>query len=149
MESTLLPNQYVLIDKLTPRWAPYARGDIVVIDPPADYAFSRGVPFIKRVIGLPGDHVELEGGKVLVNGTAIDEPYVFSEDGVQQPTTPTSGVSEWIVPDGQLLVMGDHREASADSRVFGPIEISHVLGRAFVRYWPLDTFGVLPSPAYD
>lgn len=147
MEPTLLPEQYVLIDKLTPRWAPYSRGDVVVIDPPADYAFSRGVPFIKRVIGLPGDRVELRDGRVLVNGTVLEEPYVFSEGGVQQPTDPTGGGSEWLVPQGQLLVMGDHRGASADSRVFGPVEITHVLGRAWLRYWPIDSFEILTSPA--
>jgi len=148
MEPSLLPNQYVLIDKLTPRWAPYGRGDIVVIDPPEDFAQSRGIPFIKRVVGLPGDRVELKDGKVLVNGTALDEPYVFTEGGVRQPTDPIGGGSTWIVPTDQLFVMGDHRGASADSRVFGPVDISHVLGRAWLGYWPIDRFGVLPAATY-
>jgi signal peptidase I len=148
MEPTVLPDQYVLIDKLTPRWASYARGDIVVIDPPDDFAISPGVPFIKRVIGLPGDRVELRDGKVLINGTALDEPYVFTQGGERQPTEPTGGASTWLVPSGQLLVMGDHRGASADSRVFGPVDISHVLGRAWLRYWPLDAFGILPATRY-
>jgi len=73
METTLEPNQYVLVDKLTPRWAPYGRGDIVVLDPPAAYQRD-GTPFIKRVIGLPGDRVQLVDGAVVVNGTALDEP---------------------------------------------------------------------------
>lgn len=148
MEPNVLADQYVLIDKLTPRWAPYARGDIVVIDPPEDFAQSRGVPFIKRVIGLPGDHVELRDGQVVVNGSVLDEPYVYAVGGVRQSTDPTGGPSEWVVPTGQLLVMGDHRGASADSRVFGPVEITHVLGRAWLRYWPIDAFGILPAAKY-
>jgi signal peptidase I len=146
MEPSVLPDQYVLLDKLTPHWAPYSRGDIVVIDPPAEFAVPDRIPFIKRVIGLPGDVVELKDGKVLVNGTPLDEPYVFAEGGVRQATEPTGGISRWLVPPGQLLVMGDHRGSSSDSRVFGPVEIAHVLGRAWLRYWPLDAFGILPAP---
>jgi signal peptidase I len=149
MESTVLPNQYVLIDKLTPHWAAYARGDIVVLNPPSQYSGSNGVPFIKRVIGLPGDHVQLTDGKVYVNGTALDEPYVLTDGGVRETTDPApGGASEWLVPQGELLVMGDHRQNSADSRVFGPIEISQVIGRAWLRYWPIDAFGILPTPSY-
>lgn len=149
MEATVLPDQYVLIDKLTPHWAPYARGDIVVLTPPSQYPDPDGIPFIKRVIGLPGDRIELRDGTVYVNDTALDEPYVFTEDGIRQPTDPTGGgASEWLVPDGDLFVMGDHRQESADSRVFGPVEISQVIGRAWLRYWPIDTFGVLPASSY-
>jgi len=149
MESSVLPDQYFLIDKLSPHWAAYARGDIVVLEPPSTYAGPNGEPFIKRVIGVAGDHVELRDGAVYVNGSALDEPYVFSEDGVRQTTDPTgSGVTEWFVPDGELLVMGDHRHQSADSRSFGPVEISNVIGRAWLRYWPLDAFGMPPAPVY-
>ncbi len=150
MENTLLPEQYVLVDKLTPRWSPYTRGDIVVFDPPETWASGGGVPFIKRVIGLPNDKVELKDGLVFVNDVELDEPYLYPNDGGEaQPTEPTvGGASEWIVPAGELLVMGDHRQDSADSRTFGPIEISHVIGRAWLRYWPFDTFGVLPTPSH-
>lgn len=149
METTLLPDQYVLVDKLTPHWAPYTRGDIVVFNPPESWTAGNGVPFIKRIIGLPGDKVELKDGVVYVNGTALDEPYIFKDSGVPQTTEPAAGgASEWLVPDGDLLVMGDHRQDSADSRSFGPIPISHVIGRAWLRYWPFDTFGILPRPAH-
>ena len=149
METTLLPDQYVLVDKLTPRWAPYTRGDIVVFDPPETWASGGNVPFIKRVIGLSGDTVELRNGKVYVNDVELDEPYVFREGGVQAPTDPQAGgATEWLVPAGQLIVMGDNRQDSADSRSFGPIEVGHVIGRAWLRYWPFDTFGVLPTPAH-
>jgi len=150
MENTLLPGQYVLVDKLTPRWTPYSRGDIVVFQPPASWAAeTNGVPLIKRVIGLPGDDVALRAGKVYVNGAKLDEPYLFGEDGAAQPTEPASeGQSEWVVPDGDLFVMGDHRENSADSRTFGPIDLGLVVGRAWLRYWPVSSFGVLPKPTY-
>jgi signal peptidase I len=149
METTVLPDQYVLIDKLTPHWASYARGDIVVLQPPAAYEPANGVPFIKRVIGLPHDTVELRDGKVYVNDVRLDEPYVNREDnGDPQSTDPQAAGTRWVIPDGQLLVMGDNRENSADSRSFGPIEVTHVIGRAWLRYWPFDVFGVLPVPKH-
>jgi signal peptidase I len=150
METTLLPEQYVLVDKLTPRWAPYGRGDIVVFDPPETWASGGGVPFIKRVIGVEGDTVEIREGLVYVNNVLLDEPYLYAnDDGDAEPTEPTvGGQRKWIVAPGQLLVMGDHRQDSADSRTFGPIEVSHVIGRAWLRYWPFDTFGVLPTPTH-
>jgi len=149
MEMTLLPDQYVLVDKLTPHWAPYTRGDIIVFNPPATWAEGGDVPFIKRIVGLPGDHVELRDGKVFVNGIELNEPYIFVDPGVPLTTEPQpGGASEWLVPDGDLLVMGDHRNQSADSRVFGPVPISSVIGRAWLRYWPFDTFGILPTPAH-
>lgn len=150
METTLMPDQYVLVDKLTPRWAPYQRGDIVVFDPPETWSTGgTNVPFIKRVIGLPGDTIQLRDGLVYVNDVELNEPYIYLENGVPQATNPQAGgATEWVVPDGQLLVMGDHRENSADSRTFGPIEIRHVIGRAWLRYWPFDTFGILEHPSY-
>ena len=149
METTLLPDQYVLVDKLTPHWAPYHRGDIIVFEPPNTFSAGGGVPFIKRVIGLPGDTVELRDGSVSVNGLKLDEPYIFKDNGVPQTTEPEgTGVTLWHVPVDELLVLGDHRHVSSDSRTFGPIEIAHVIGRAWLRYWPVDTFGTLPAPTY-
>jgi signal peptidase I len=150
MEVTLLPDQYVLVDKLTPRWAPYARGDIVVFDPPESWSPQGSVPFIKRIIGLPNDTVKLRDGKVYVNDVLLDEPYINTDgDGNPQTTdAQPGGSSEWVIPEGQLLVMGDNRQNSADSRSFGPIEVTHVIGRAWLRYWPFDRFGVLPTPRH-
>lgn len=146
MENTVMPDQYLLIDKLTPRWAPYTRGNIIVFDPPDSE--PSGVPFIKRVIGLPGDRVELREGLVYVNGVKLDEPYLFKVGDVAQKSLPEDGETSWTVPAGDLFVMGDHRQSSSDSREFGPIEISHVIGRAWLRYWPVDTFGTLSTPTY-
>ena len=150
MENTLQPGQYVLVDKLTPRWSAYARGEIVVFDPPPSWAAeTNGVPLIKRVIGLPGDRIELRNGSVYVNDVKLAEPYLFAQGGAAQPTGPApDGQSEWLVPAGDLFVMGDHRQNSADSRTFGPIERGLVVGRAWLRYWPINTFGVIQKPTY-
>ena len=148
METTLLPNQYVLVDKLSPRWSPYERGDIVVFDAPGEFRTEGGAPLIKRVIGLPGDRIDLQDGFVLVNGTQIDEPYLFARNGEPGPTRPSNGTTSWTVSDDELFVLGDHRTVSADSREFGPIEVSRVLGRALLRYWPIDAFGTLSRPDY-
>ena len=150
MERTLLPEQYVLVDKLSPRWDTYGIGDIIVFTPPDSWSQGSQVPFIKRVIGVAGDEVELREGLVYVNGVQLDEPYIFMDDvGVPQETLPApGGATRWLVPSGEIFVMGDHRQNSADSRNFGPIQAEHVVGRAWLRYWPFDTFTVLPVPTY-
>ncbi len=146
MERTLEPEQYVLVDKLTPRFDTYKRGDIVVFTPPEDWVGEDGTPFIKRVIGVGGDSVEFRDGAVLINGTRIEEPYVYEVDGRPQDTNAPQ--ESWLVPDGELFLMGDHRSDSADSRAFGPVQVGQVIGRAWLRYWPFDTFGVLQTPTY-
>jgi signal peptidase I len=151
MERTLEPDQYVLVDKLTPRFDPYKRGDIVVLEPPTEWADEYHTPFIKRVIGMPGDRVEIRAdGFVYVNGNRLDEAgYTYRDDaGQNEPTMPLTDEASWTIPAGDLFVMGDHREASADSRAFGPIAETSVVGRAFLRYWPASTFGILARPAY-
>jgi len=122
MERTLEPGQFVLVDKLTPRWDDYSRGDVVVFNPPETWT-ADPTPFIKRVIGLPGETVEVrDDGNVYVNGIMLDEAYTYDNDeGVTEPTEVAPDQTRWVVPAGQLFVMGDHRQRSADSRVFGPI----------------------------
>jgi signal peptidase I len=148
MERTLEPDQYVLVDKLTPRFDSYDRGDIIVFTPPADWVEEDGTPFIKRVIGVGGDTVEIREGAVYIDGVRIDEPYVYDVDGVSQPTNAPLDRERWSIPEGELFLMGDHRSNSADSRAFGPVSLDRVIGRAWLRYWPLDTFGILDTPTY-
>ncbi|MEK6192342.1 MAG: signal peptidase I [Chloroflexota bacterium] len=156
MVATIQPGDYVLIDKLTPRWDDYSRGNVVVFNPPDGYE-QTGVPFIKRVIGLPGETVLLENGVVFIKPAGgvpvrLDEPYlVTGADGTPAPTLPrdAQGTIEWIVPDGHVFVMGDNRPDSQDSRFFGPIERDLIVGRAFVRYFPLDRITLFVSPPYQ
>ncbi len=143
MENTVLPGEYILVDKLTPRFDAYHRGDIVVFHPPSTFSTGpdRDKPFIKRIIGLPGDRIDIRrDGHVAINGKEYDEPYVYEG----QRTTARPGASTWLVPDGEYFVMGDHRQESTDSRDFGPIPASQIIGRAWLRYWPLDRLGLLP-----
>jgi signal peptidase I len=149
MEATFWQGDYVLVDKLSVRWDDYSRGDVVVFQPPPSWTDGTD-PYIKRVIGEPGDTIEVrDDGLVYVNGAALDEPYLFAdEDGVPEPTLADDGAS-WVVPEGELFVMGDHRRSSADSRAFGPIPISSVIGRGAIRYWPLGSFGFITAPAYE
>ena len=140
MEHTLEPGQYVLIDKLSPRWKDYGRGDIIVFWPPDA---SHDVPFIKRVIGLPGDRVTIQDGGVMVNGVELDEPYVFGG-----PTEPGGTGGTIIVPPGAFFTLGDHRSDSTDSRVFGFVGHEDIIGRAVIRYWPLSEFAILETPTY-
>jgi signal peptidase I len=150
MMDTIQDGQYVLVDRLTPRFDAYHRGDIVVFRPPERTAEQPNAddPFIKRVIGVAGDTVELRDGAVFVNEIALDEPYVFEVNGVAQPTTEEGSDVRWVIPDGMLFVMGDHRAQSSDSRAFGPIEVTSVIGRAWLRYWPLATLSILPTASH-
>jgi signal peptidase I len=147
MERTFEQGDYVLVDRLTPLFAPYERGQVVVFHPPK--GVPQDDPFIKRVIGVGGDTVEVRSdGRVYVNGTALSEPYLYKDaDGVAQPTEPASD-EPVLVPQGMLFVMGDHREESEDSRVFGTIPVSSVIGRAMFRYWPLASFSIIATPTY-
>jgi signal peptidase I len=145
MRDTIEEGQYVLVDKLTPRFDGYHRGDIIVFSPPENAEIQAGKPYIKRIIGIAGDQIAIENGRVLVNNVALDEPYLFAVDGTAQPTTAHGEASSWTVAPGQLFVMGDHRARSADSRDFGSILVSSVVGRAWLRYWPLPALGILPT----
>ncbi len=116
------------------------RGDIVVIEPPIPH----DKPFIKRLIGLPGDTVLIKDNKVFVNGVALDEHYI-----AQAPayTWPTDGKPHTLGPD-EYFVLGDNRNASEDSHFFGPIHAKNIMGKTWVSFWPLDDLKFLPRPHY-
>lgn len=155
MLTTLEEGQYVLVDKLTPHFDPYNRGDIVVFspvsrndscaDPVTTEAGTDATPYIKRVIGEPGDLVELSDGDVLVNGARLEEAYVNGAD-----TRPLGNDDSWTVPADRLFVMGDNRDNSTDSRSeqIGMVCLNDVVGRAWLRYWPLSAMGILQTPTY-
>jgi signal peptidase I len=135
MEPTLKTNDRVLVNKLSYRLHDVHRGDIVVFEKPPQET-SDIDDLVKRVIGLPGETVEGRDGRVLVNGDALDEPYLPDD-----ATTADFGPVE--IPDDSVWVMGDNRTNSEDSRFFGPIPTSTIVGRAFVRIWPLTRLGTL------
>jgi len=157
MVPTIVDGEYILIDKLTPRFDSYHYGDVIVFNPPSGSGLEAdGIPFIKRIIGMPGDTVSLENGRVFVTrpGEApvrLEEPYVVKrEDGSTAPTDcprPDCPLT-WIVGDGEYFVMGDNRPSSQDSRVFGPVDQDLILGRAWLRYFPLDRVGLIERPDY-
>lgn len=143
MIPTLRPQQHLLVDKLTPRFDDYSRGDVIVFRPPD--TTEDETPFIKRVIGVGGETVELRDGGVVVDGIPIAESYVATDG----PTEPTCRRQDrWVVPEGELFLLGDHRSASDDSRCFGTVPVDRVIGRAWLRFWPLDTLTVLQTPPY-
>jgi signal peptidase I len=147
MLPTLRQGQHLLVDKLSPRFDPYSRGDIVVFHAPGTRPDS--IPYIKRVIGVAGDHIALRDGVVQVNGVALDERYLATDGQDHGATLPLDGTTEWDVPAGDIFVMGDHRARSVDSRSFGPVAVDQVIGRAWIRFWPLDSgIGFLDVPRY-
>ena len=145
MRQTLEPGQYVLADKLTAALTGYHRGDIVIFRPPSTWpGDAAGTPYIKRVIGLPGETIDLVDGVVSVNGVPIDEPYTYRDGG-------GDGAGEsghWVLGEAELLVFGDHRSNSSDSRAYGPIPATSVIGRAVLRYFPINLLTIITPPIY-
>lgn len=135
MLPTLEKNDRVLVNKLSYRLHDVNRGDVIVFERPPNEA---GVikDLIKRVVGLPGETVEGKDGRVFVDGKALAEPYLPSAT-----TTGTFGPE--TIPADHIWVMGDNRPNSGDSRVFGSISTTSVVGRAFVRVWPPNALGLL------
>jgi signal peptidase I len=135
MAPLLSDQERIFINKFVYRFEPIQRRDVVVFWYPLDHSKS----FIKRVIGLPGESVEIRQGTVYVNGRAIDEPYVPTQ------YEDLSDYGPMRVPKDSYFVMGDHRISSNDSRVFGPVASKFIYGRAVFAYWPVDHFGSLST----
>src|SRR5438477_11386173 len=135
MAPLLSDQERIFINKFVYRFEPIHRGDVVVFWYPLDHSKS----FIKRVVGLPGETVEIRQGVLYVNGKAIPEPYVppqYEDNSDFAPTT---------VPENSFFVLVDHRISSNDSRVFGPVPSQFIYGRAVFAYWPVDHFGSLET----
>jgi len=135
MMPSLVDQERIFINKFAYRFGitDISRGDTVVFWFPGDPSKS----FIKRVIGVPGDKVEVTDGKVSVNQTMLDEPYVPEayRDHVSTPLR--------VVPPGEYFVLGDHRSSSNDSRMWGTVPRHYIYGKAAFVYWPLDRMGLL------
>jgi signal peptidase I len=131
MQPTLFAGNFVVVNKLSYQFGEPSRGDIIVFRYPPNPELD---PYIKRVIGLPGEHILVENGKVLINGVRISEPYL---------ETQTQQGGEWTVPQESLFVMGDNRNNSSDSRAWGVVPIENIIGKASMVYWPPEKWEVL------
>lgn len=132
MEDTLVKGDRVLVNRFEYRFSQPQRGDVVVFHPP----ISPDEDYIKRVVAVGGDTVEVKGGALYVNGVVQSEPYLKESyiEGV---------FPEETVPEGHIFAMGDNRNRSGDSRVFGPVAVESILGKGFVIYWPPGKMGGL------
>jgi signal peptidase I len=131
MEPLLLDGERIVVNKFVYRFQPIERGDVVVFWYPRDPSVS----FIKRVVGLPGDQVEIRAGRLLVNGMPVREEYLpesFRDTDNYPPTE---------VRKGYYFVLGDHRRSSNDSRTWGEVPEKYIYGRAVFRFWPFDRVG--------
>lgn len=144
MTPTFLPNDCVMVDKLTYYFRGPHRGEVVILWPPEPYRQEN--PYIKRVIGLPGETVRVdEDGQV----------YIANKDGdefklVEDPELPPCGVRghSWTMGSGEYFVLGDNRDNSQDSTAFGPVKEDNFIGKTWLRYWPLSRFGLTPGYSY-
>lgn len=134
-------DDHILVDKISYRLHDPRRQDVVVFDRPQDAFVSEKV-LIKRIVGLPGEKVRLMQGLVYIDGAPLDEPYLRKQCGAR-PSTPHGSASSWTIPAGEYFVMGDNRCNSTDSRDFGPIKKSSVVGRAWLIVWPLRRISTL------
>ena len=138
MEPTYQDREYLIIDELSYRFHEPQRGDVVVFRYPNDPSQY----FIKRVIGLPGDTVEVREGSVWVNGKRLDESSYLDV------SVETIGTTDLTIPAGYYFLMGDNRTASLDSRIFGAVSRKAIVGRTWVRAWPLDRLTHFTTATY-
>ncbi|MEM7798289.1 MAG: signal peptidase I [Chloroflexota bacterium] len=131
MEPTLQEGQYLIINKLAYFLDEPERGDIIVLHFPND----RSRDFIKRIIALPGDTIDINNGEVRVNGALIQEPYIKDPPGNNQ---------SWVVPEDSFFVMGDNRRNSSDSRTWSYLPEEDIIGKAWVVYWPPQEWQLVP-----
>jgi signal peptidase I len=149
---SMFPNfhdkEYILTDKVSYKFGDPKRGDVVVFHAPpaANCPQGTGCDFIKRVIAVPGETIELRDHVYYVNGQPLPEPYIPPEN-VTNPGPYIEGRVMTMGPD-DYFVTGDNRPHSSDSRVWGPITKEEIVGRGFFRYWPVNRVGLLPKVSY-
>jgi signal peptidase I len=131
MRPTLEQNDRVLVSKLDYRFGPPEAGDIIVFNPPTPDAT---IPYVKRIVAVGGDTIDLRSGTLFVNGERVNIPQA---QGNSQPQSPQVSYP-FTVPDGQVFVMGDNRTFSSDSRTFGAVPVSNIIGKVILRFWPFD-----------
>lgn len=150
--SSMLPNfvdgEYLLTDKLSYQFGTPQRGDVVVFKaPPTELCSADECEYIKRVIGIPGDKVKVMEGKVYLNGQELNQ-YFLPSDFVTDPGSFSQEGLEVTIPENNYLCFGDNRSHSRDGREFGLIKKEAIVGKAFFRYWPLSSIGVVPKVSF-
>ncbi len=131
MKPTLQPGEFLLVNKMAYRFGEMKRGDIVI------FHHSAEEDYIKRLIGIPGDTVEIRKKVVTVNGKILDEPYIAAPPGYN---------GKWEVPEGSIFVLGDNRNQSSDSHSWGFVPLDTVIGKALAIYWPIEDAQILSHP---
>ena len=149
MLPTLKINDRLIIDKISYRFANPLRGDIVVFNPTAQLEREKFKDaFIKRVIGLPGDRIEVKGGKVYINNKLLSEKYI--DEAPHYNWSSKELTPDGVVPEGQYLVLGDNRNNSYESHYWSFVPKDKIVGKAVVRFWPIDRAGGIdPQPDYQ
>ena len=136
MEPTLHEGQYLIVSKAAYWLHPPERGDIIVLDPPNGRST---IPYIKRVIGLPGETIEVRDGRVWINGIALNEPYISGPPAYHESV---------VLGKHEYLVLGDNRNNSSDSHVWGVLPRDNIIGKSIFRYWPPDKWGLIPHYSF-
>jgi signal peptidase I len=139
MVPTLLEHDQVLVEKVSKYFGGISYGDIVTIRTSDLPQHEEGPNIIKRVIGLPGDLIEIHDGQVFRNGEALEEPYLPVD---QETMARSSGNASVTLGNGEYFVMGDNRPVSLDSRSIGAIPFDHMIGEVLIRFYPWDSFGL-------
>jgi signal peptidase I len=124
MQPTLYAGNFVIVNKIAYMLNTPGRGDVIVFKNPKDPSLE---PYIKRIIGLPGDTVRVTGGTVFINDEPMSEPYI---------SAPPTYEGAWTVPPESLFVLGDNRNSSSDSHAWGMVPMQNIIGKAEVVYWP-------------
>ncbi len=140
MQPNFATGQFLIVSRANYLFGQPEYGDIVVFHAPP----SPEDDYIKRVVGLPGDTVNIEGGIVYVNGEPWDEPYIDDDS-----TQCRGGTCQWTLAEDEYFVMGDNRNSSSDSRSFGPVNRQFIVGEALVRYWPPNKWGFVEKLNYS
>jgi signal peptidase I len=143
MDPTLETGQYLLTEKISYRFREPLRGDIIVFNAPSIACAAGDCDYIKRIIGVPGDVLRIEDGRVFINGMELDESDYLPTGMQTNPGFFTDNNQDIIIGQDQFFVIGDNRPGSSDSRIWGLIERRSIIGRAFFSYWPISRFGFI------
>ena len=149
MEPNLSDGQYILTDKISYRFEKPRRGDIIVFKAPVDPNFD----YIKRIIGLPGESIQIKDGKIIIKNTTHPKGFVLEEpykiNGSDQPGTLLEDNREFKISEDNYFVLGDNRNQSFDSREWGELSRKNIIGKTWLRYWPISKFSFVKRVGFS